>query len=70
MQLDRQAFLDRLNEGKAAYEEGDPSDSCPYDRYGDAESQFGHRYWMKGWMAARSAAESQPQRPAAASTGQ
>ncbi|QFG13243.1 ribosome modulation factor [Streptomyces phage Gilgamesh] len=69
MQLDRQTFQDRLNEGKAAYEEGDPSDSCPYNRYGNAEEQFGHRYWTRGWKMARSAAESQ-QSPTAASTGQ
>ncbi|MDI3102043.1 hypothetical protein QJ054_33955 [Streptomyces sp. AN-3] len=70
MQLDRQTFQDRLNEGKAAYAQGDPSDACPYNRFGDAEEQFGYRYWTRGWSMARSAAESQPQRPAAASTGQ
>ncbi|MEU2968940.1 hypothetical protein ABZ687_28685 [Streptomyces ardesiacus] len=70
MQLDRQAFQERLNEGKAAYEAGDPSDSCPYNRYGNAEQQFGYRYWSRGWKTARSAAEGQAQQPPAASTGQ
>lgn len=71
MQLDRQTFQDRLSEGKAAYEAGDPSDACPYDMYGDAEQQFGFRYWTKGWTMARSAAESsEAQRPTAASAGQ
>ncbi|MFE6639610.1 hypothetical protein ACFVFT_38140 [Streptomyces tendae] len=69
-QLDRQTFQDRFDEGKAAYQQGDPSDSCPYNRYGDAENQFGHRYWTRGWITARSAAESQPQRSAEASAGQ
>ncbi|MFZ4249537.1 hypothetical protein ACOZDF_30270 [Streptomyces griseoincarnatus] len=71
MQLDRQTFQDRLNEGKAAYEAGDPSDACPYDMYGDAEQQFGFRYWTKGWAMASSAAESsKAQRPTAANAGQ
>ncbi|MGW0033099.1 hypothetical protein ACWDXD_25190 [Streptomyces sp. NPDC003314] len=61
IQLDRQTFLDRLNEGKAAYENGDPSDACPYARYGDAADQFGYRYWTKGWLDARSTAEAATQ---------
>lgn len=64
MQLDRQAFQDRLTEGKAAFNAGDPSDACPYSRYGNAEEQFGYRYWSRGWSMARSEAQSRPQ-PAA-----
>ncbi|MFG2986246.1 hypothetical protein ACGFYQ_34180 [Streptomyces sp. NPDC048258] len=57
MQMTRQAFLALTQEGKAAYKAGDPSDACPYDRLGNAEQQFGHRYWTRGWVEARSAAE-------------
>ncbi|MCG8971756.1 hypothetical protein [Streptomyces sp. CL12-4] len=70
MELNRQELLDRLNEGEAAFEQGDPSDACPYDRYGDAEQQFGYRYWNKGWHRARGAAESGSENPAATSAGQ
>lgn len=63
MELNRQAFQDVLNEGKAAYKAGDPSDACPYNRLGDAEEQFGYRYWSRGWTMARSEAETAP-RPA------
>ncbi|MGW4086963.1 hypothetical protein ACWEGS_28425 [Streptomyces sp. NPDC004822] len=69
-QLDRQTFQDRLNEGKAAYEAGDPSDACPYNMLGPSvEERFGYRYWTRGWSMARSEAEAQPQ-PSKASTGQ
>ncbi|CAM5235968.1 hypothetical protein [Streptomyces griseomycini] len=64
MQLDRQAYLVRFNEGKAAYAAGDPSDACPYDRIGDKEQRFGYRYWTRGWNAARSQAEAHPQQSA------
>ncbi|MFJ2745324.1 hypothetical protein ACIO3O_37335 [Streptomyces sp. NPDC087440] len=64
--LNRQAFLERLSEGKSAYQAGDPSDACPYDRFGDAEEQFGYRYWTRGWKEARSERES----AAAAAAGQ
>ncbi|RZU28320.1 hypothetical protein EV284_6486 [Streptomyces sp. BK022] len=57
MQLDRQTALALIAEGKAAQANGDPSDACPYDRLGNAEQQFGSRYWTKGWSTARSAAE-------------
>ena len=59
MELNRQAFHARYEEGKAAYAQGDPSDACPYNMYGDTEQQFGYRYWTKGWVTARSAAETQ-----------
>lgn len=70
MELNRQRCLALLNEGKAAFVAGDPSDSCPYDQYSaDQEQQFGARYWSQGWVSARTAAEAQnPQ--AEASTGQ
>jgi ribosome modulation factor len=58
VELNRQACLDLVNEGKAAYRAGDPSDACPYDRIGNREQQFGYRYWSRGWVAARSEAES------------
>ncbi|MFB6630022.1 hypothetical protein ACFCWY_09010 [Streptomyces sp. NPDC056362] len=57
--LDRQTYLDRIAEGKSAYEKGDPSDACPYDRRAGAEGFFGYRYWTRGWLLARSAAEEQ-----------
>ncbi|MER5301315.1 hypothetical protein ABT039_17835 [Streptomyces lasiicapitis] len=58
MELNRQRYLALLNEGKAAFGQGDPSDACPYDQYSaDPEQQFGARYWTKGWVAARTAAE-------------
>ncbi|MGW1275499.1 hypothetical protein ACWD4V_00885 [Streptomyces tsukubensis] len=59
-----------LDEGKEAFEAGDPSDACPYDQYSSSvEEQFGARYWTKGWLAARTAHESaNPQ--AESSTGQ
>ncbi|MFE6185473.1 hypothetical protein ACFQ6U_13710 [Streptomyces sp. NPDC056465] len=66
MEINRQACLDRLTEGKAAYAKGDPSDACPYDRYGDVEQQFGYRYWSRGWVTARSEAESRPSQAATA----
>ncbi|MCX4976448.1 MULTISPECIES: hypothetical protein [unclassified Streptomyces] len=69
MQLNRQACQTLLNEGKAAYGAGDPSDACPYNRLGDREQQFGYRYWSRGWSMARSEAESARPEPAA-STGQ
>ncbi|SEE84438.1 hypothetical protein SAMN05216483_6756 [Streptomyces sp. 2131.1] len=69
-QLDRQNFQDRLNEGKAAYEAGDPSDACPYNMYGSVEERFGYRYWNRGWSMARSEAEARPQQPAEGSAGQ
>ena len=59
-QLDRQTSLDRQNEGKAAYANGDPSDACPYNMYGSVEERFGNRYWNRGWSMARSEAEAQP----------
>ncbi|MEU1273525.1 hypothetical protein [Streptomyces sp. NPDC005799] len=70
MQLDRQTFQDRLNEGKAAYQQGDPSDACPYNMNGSVEERFGYRYWTRGWSMARSEAEGQPQQTAGASAGQ
>ncbi|MFD5856051.1 hypothetical protein [Streptomyces chartreusis] len=70
IQLDRQTFQDRLNEGRAAYAKGDPSDACPYDMYGSVEERFGYRYWSQGWSTARSGAEAQPQQPAEVSEGQ
>ncbi|MFI1012656.1 hypothetical protein [Streptomyces sp. NPDC020965] len=70
MELNRQTYLALLKEGKAAFQEGDPSDACPYDQYSaDQAQQFGARYWTKGYLAARTAAEAgNPQ--AEASTGQ
>ncbi|MFE3139642.1 hypothetical protein [Streptomyces scopuliridis] len=60
MELNRQRYLALLNEGKAAYAAGDPSDACPYDQYSaDQEQQFGARYWTRGWTEARTAAESE-----------
>jgi hypothetical protein len=71
LKLDRQTAHDRLNEGKAAYSKGDPSDACPYNMYGPSvEERFGYRYWTKGWSMARSEAETQPQQPAEVSAGQ
>ncbi|GGW95135.1 hypothetical protein [Streptomyces noursei] len=58
MDLNRQTYLALLNQGKAAFAAGDPSDACPYDPYSaDQEQQFGARYWTQGWTAARTAAE-------------
>lgn len=57
MQMNRQQYLALINEGKAAYRAGDPSDACPYDRFGNAEQQFGYRCWSRGWLQARTAAE-------------
>ncbi|MEU9781499.1 hypothetical protein AB0H92_11080 [Streptomyces phaeochromogenes] len=68
MELDRQAFQALLDEGKASFANGDPYDACPYDRNGDAEAQFGYRYWAMGWGRARAAAESVAAQQAA-STG-
>ncbi|MFG3263434.1 hypothetical protein [Streptomyces bobili] len=68
MQLTRQTALALQQEGKAAYEAGDPHDSSPYDRLGNADQQFGYQYWTRGWVTARSAAED-AQEPAGASTG-
>jgi hypothetical protein len=71
VKLNRQAFQDLLNEGKAAYAAGDPSDSCPYNMYGaDVEERFGYRYWTRGWVMARSEAEAQAAQPVGASAGQ
>ncbi|MFF9901241.1 hypothetical protein [Streptomyces longispororuber] len=70
MQLNRQTALALLQEGKAAYEAGDPFDACPYDMYGNVEQQVGYRYWKRGWSTARSAAEAARQAPARGSTGQ
>ncbi|MEU5425562.1 hypothetical protein AB0H73_08125 [Streptomyces olivoreticuli] len=57
MQMNRQTYLALTREGKAAYAAGDPADACPYDRFGDAEQQFGYRYWTRGWLEERTAAE-------------
>ncbi|MEU1355302.1 hypothetical protein ABZ410_15580 [Streptomyces cinnamoneus] len=58
MELNRQRYLALLNEGKVAFATGDPSDACPYDPYSaDQAQQFGARYWTKGWITARTAAE-------------
>ncbi|MEV7512066.1 hypothetical protein AB0O57_29330 [Streptomyces sp. NPDC091201] len=57
MQMTRQQYLALLTEGKAAHQAGDPSDACPYDRLGNAEQQFGYRYWLRGWQEARLEAE-------------
>ncbi|MEV8344558.1 hypothetical protein [Streptomyces niveus] len=70
IQLDRQTYQDRFNEGKAAYANGDPSDACPYAMLGSVEERFGYRYWTQGWSMARSEAETQPRQPAEASAGQ
>jgi ribosome modulation factor len=67
IQLDRQTAQDRLDEGKAAYEAGDPSDACPYAMTGTREDRFGYHYWIRGWSMARSEAEA---KTAPASTGQ
>ncbi|MFI9588085.1 hypothetical protein ACIHCQ_41320 [Streptomyces sp. NPDC052236] len=69
MQLNRQTFRALVNEGKAAHQAGDPSDACPYSRLGNAEQQFGYRYWTRGWTEARSAAEAAQPEPTA-TTGQ
>lgn len=68
MQLTRSTALALQQEGKAAYEAGDPHDSSPYDRYGNAEQQFGYKFWTRGWVTARSAAEG-AQEQAGASAG-
>jgi hypothetical protein len=65
VQLNRQTCLALQQEGKAAYEAGDPHDASPYDRLGDAEQQFGYRYWTRGWSMARSEAEETEAQPAA-----
>lgn len=58
MELNRERCLALLNEGKAAFAAGDPSDACPYDQYSaNQEQQFGARYWAQGWVAARTEAE-------------
>ncbi|MFJ1552719.1 hypothetical protein [Streptomyces mirabilis] len=57
MQLNRQTALTLQQEGKAAFAKGDPHDSSPYDRLGNAEQQFGYQYWSRGWVNARSEAE-------------
>ncbi|CAL9326866.1 hypothetical protein [Streptomyces sp. SudanB91_2054] len=57
MELNRQTALALQQEGKAAYEAGDPHDSSPYNRFGNADQQFGYQYWTRGWSMARSAAE-------------
>ncbi|MER5222861.1 hypothetical protein [Streptomyces flaveus] len=57
MQLTRRTALVLQQEGKAAFEAGDPHDASPYDRLGNAEQQFGYRYWTRGWSMARSTAE-------------
>ncbi|MEU6460326.1 hypothetical protein [Streptomyces sp. NPDC046976] len=67
MQLNRQTFQARLSEGKAAYAAGDPADACPYNMYGNADDQFGYRYWTRGWSMARSEAEAE--KAAGASAG-
>ncbi|WP_405869855.1 hypothetical protein OHB11_39445 [Streptomyces zaomyceticus] len=51
MQFDRRAVTDYVGKGEPAFRKGDPSDACPYDRYGDRERQFGHHYWTKGCEA-------------------
>ncbi|MET8717347.1 hypothetical protein ABZV52_29725 [Streptomyces sp. NPDC004735] len=68
MEMNRQAALALQQEGKAAFQAGDPADSSPYNRAGNAEQQFGNRYWTRGWSMARSAAED-AQEQAEASTG-
>ncbi|MER6109371.1 hypothetical protein [Streptomyces hirsutus] len=68
MQLNRQTALALQQEGKAAFEKGDPRNSSPYDQHGNAEQQFGNRYWARGWSMARSAAED-TQAPEGASAG-
>ncbi|MFI1201620.1 hypothetical protein ACH4VR_19575 [Streptomyces sp. NPDC020883] len=70
MELNRQTALQLQAEGKDAYQAGDPCDACPYDQYSASqEQQFGARYWSRGWLAARTAAEAKnPQ--AETSTGQ
>ncbi|MET8696953.1 hypothetical protein ABZV65_30935 [Streptomyces bauhiniae] len=67
MQLTRETAHALMAEGKAAQQNGDPSDACPYDRLGNAEQQFGSRYWTRGWSMARSAAEEATQPAPAAS---
>jgi hypothetical protein len=69
VQLTRRTALALQQEGKAAYQAGDPHDSSPYDRLGNAEQQFGYRYWTRGWSMARSAAEAAQGRAASGSTG-
>lgn len=69
MQLNRQKYLELLTEGKAAFTGGDPFDACPYNQYGNAEEQFGARYWRRGWVEARTEAEDQEPAPAS-TTGQ
>ncbi|MFC9280972.1 hypothetical protein [Streptomyces collinus] len=66
--MTRKTALTLEQEGKAAYQAGDPHDSSPYDRYGNAEQQFGYQFWTRGWVTARSAAES-AQETASASAG-
>lgn len=68
MQLNRQAGLALQQEGKAAYQAGDPADASPYNRAGNAEQQFGYRYWTRGWSMARSETEGAKAEPTA-STG-
>ncbi|MEU6755995.1 hypothetical protein [Streptomyces sp. NPDC046685] len=64
MQLNRQQYLALLTEGKDAYAAGDPYDACPYNEYGNAEQQFGSRYWHRGWVEARTDAEATAPEPA------
>ncbi|MCD9904621.1 hypothetical protein LUR56_40115 [Streptomyces sp. MT29] len=64
MKMNREAGLQLQQEGKAAFQAGDPDDSSPYDRLGNVEQQFGYRYWMRGWSMARSEAEDAAAQPA------
>jgi hypothetical protein len=68
VELTRKTALALEMEGKAAYAAGDPHDSSPYNRFGDAEQQFGYQFWTRGWLQARSAAEG-AQETAGASAG-
>ncbi|MER7951960.1 hypothetical protein ABTY59_31675 [Streptomyces sp. NPDC096079] len=70
MQFNRQTQMDLISEGKAAFQGGDPSDACPYDRYGDREQQVGYRYWTRGWGAARAESEAAAAQRAQPSAGQ
>ncbi|NML55167.1 hypothetical protein HHL19_35425 [Streptomyces sp. R302] len=70
MQMNRQTALGLIGEGKAAYAQGNPSDASPYNQLGGVEDRFGYRYWIRGWLEARSAAETQATEDATTTAGQ
>ena len=53
MEMTRKQVVNLITAGHQAARNGETAEDCPFNRDGDVENQFGHRYWTKGFAVGR-----------------